>query len=945
MNIRVLVAALLVWSVPILARAQVQPTSPCSTPPPPPAPADVNIFTPEQAAVLGDVVMKHVARAFNLVRDPALDAYAQRIADRMAAIAGSGPVRVELLDVPSVNAFTFAGGRVLVSRKLVAFARSEDELAGVLAHEFGHVAARDTERSFSNRLRRVLNVTAVTDARDIEEKYNRVIDNQARKPVKLGTRNSEEEQERADQFAVWLMARAGYDPQAYADVWDRFNELQANTGNWLSDLFGTTKPEAKRLRVTLRSAAALPANCRGTRPATEAEFAAWQRSVIEASRSHRAESLHGVVREKRLDPPVRSTVSRVRFSQDGRWVLTQDDSNIAVFARDGLVFSFRIDAPDAYVAQFTPDSAAVVFHDASYRVERWSLATRQREWVRDVPVNAACLQTALSPDGQWMTCSTTEFALRVFEVATGAMILEKAFYRVSLTDALQVLLYGAAASAGFFRMEYSPDAHYLVVARGLYSVAVDLTTRRTLGLPGSIRDRIGSSFSFLGNDRIVGSRNDKPADSGIVTFPGGQIVTKLNFGRRSVTAATHGDEYVILRAAGSGVFRVKDSTIVAAGRSHGLDVYDDLLAWERRTGELWLQKVGGTFPLHVAQVPAGLLARLRAADVSDDFGRLAISQASRGVVWDLKTGKAQVGRGFRSAFVDSDGSVYVDVPRENGIPRAVCRVDPETQRRESVVGIEAPNATTAQGDADEPEAAAEARPPATVTALDVEQHGQFLVGFRETAPKSDGRTLVVFDARTGRELWARPMGKSSKGIRAVQPRHHSLILMWAYSSEAARPVVEATPAIEQQFESMKAKKEEVGLLQVLDLATGTVRGHLLVNFGRGSFVPAMVVARGDHVVIGDNQNRTLVYSLASSTLLGRAFGTPLDVAVDANLICVQNTPGEVTIYSSPDMQELDKLVFPSGVAFARFSRDGNRLFVLTRDQTAYTIDLTIPGKG
>lgn len=921
------------WSLPALAQ------SPAGCAPPPPAvSSDANIFTPEQAVVLGDVAMRQTARSFKLVRDPALDAFAQRIADRMAAIAGTGPVRLELLDLPEVNAFTYPGGRILVARKLVAFARSEDEFAGVLAHEFGHIAARDPERTISVFLKRLLNVTSVGDAADIEDKYNQLIDNQRRKPVKISGSNAEETQQRADRFAVWLMARAGYDPQAYVSVWDRVNELKADTGNWLTDLLGSTKPEAKRLRVTLQSAAGLPAACRATRPTTEAEFAAWQRSVVGASRAHQAESLHGVLREKRLDPAVGSTVSRVRFSPDGKWVLAQDDSNITVFAREGLRYAFRIDAPDAFGAQFTPDSTAVVFHDESYRVERWVLETKQREWVRDISMKAGCLQSVLSPDGQWMACSTPELELRVFEVATGAVVLEKSFYRLDLYDALRVLREGERLLSTFFQIQYSPDARYLVAARGMFSVAVDLTTRKTIGLPGAIRDRIGSSFSFLSDDRIVGLRPDKPADSAIVTFPEGQVVTKVNLGRRAVTAPTHGDAYVVVRALGTGVISVKDGAIVAASRARGLDVYDDLIAWEQRTGEIWLQKVGDARPLYVAQVAAGLLGRLRAADISEDFGRLAISQASRGVVWSLATGKTQVVRGFLGALVDADGSAYVDFPAQEKTQRIICRMDPETQRQEPLLAIEAPKPASDEKTPAEPDAAAESRLAVTVTAVDVQQHGAFLVGFKEAA-KKDERALAVFDAKTGRELWSRPMGKATSGVKAVQPRHNSLVLMWNYSSDAARAVVDATPALKKQFESMKAKKEEVGLLQVLDLTTGAVKGHLLVDFGRGSFRPTLAVATGDQVVLGDNENRTLVYSLATSDLLGRAFGTPLDVAVGGDLACVQNTAGEVTLYSLPGMQEVDKLVFPSAAAFARFSRDGRRLFVLTRDQTTYTIEL------
>lgn len=94
---------------------------------------------------------------------------------------------------------------------------------------------------------------------------------------------------------------------------------------------------------------------------------------------------------------------------------------------------------------------------------------------------------------------------------------------------------------------------------------------------------------------------------------------------------------------------------------------------------------------------------------------------------------------------------------------------------------------------------------------------------------------------------------------------------------------------------------------------------------------------GDLVVYNDNRNRTLVYSLGSGTQVGHAFGTPLDVSNDGALVAVQNSAGEMTVHGLPRLERVDGWQFPSEVAFARFSDDGRKLFVLTVDHTAYTL--------
>jgi hypothetical protein len=891
--------------------------------------------------------MRQLAREFKLVRDPSLDRYLQQIADRMAAVAGTGPVRVELLDLPVVNAVTFPGGRILVSRKMIAFARSEDEVAAVLAHELAHVIARDPERTMSARLRQMFNITSVGDAGDIEAKYNQMVDNARRKPVPRDEKQSEEAQQKADALAVWLIARTGYAPQAFADFWNRFQELQANTGSWFSDLFGTTKPEAMRLRVALAAAASFPPACRGERTTTEHQFVEWQRLVREAPRAARPTVLHGVISEKKIDPPLRSTVSRLRFSPDGRWVSAQDDSSVYVFARDGLAFQFRIDAPDAYEAQFTPESSAIVFYDPEYRVERWSLASEERETVHEVAPNQGCLQSALAPDGQTLACATSDWGVRLYDVSTGGVVFEKTFYTLNAVDDAPDLWRMAASgnpNPQFYQMRFSPNARYLVVARRFHSLAVDVEKRQAVSLPGSIRDRIGGAFTFVGSDRIAGLHIYTPQESGIVTFPGGAVVQKLALGRHSLAAPTRGDAYLFLGQVQAplavGLFAVKENKLVGGSRTFGIDVYDDLCVSELRGGQLALQKIGESKALAVAAVPSGPLSRLRAADISPGLDLLAVSQSSRGVVWDLQSGKAISVRGFRGARAEA-GQAYLDFPPEGQAPRAVIRMEPNTQSGQAVVQIEAPRPAGELPPG--PGQAAGASPiSAKVVASEVRQHGGFLVGVKDGRKKDDGRSLAVFDARTGRELWTMALAGRSGGAMTVSPEHHCLIFLFNYAAAAARSIADANPAVVRQFEGLKAKKEDVGLLEVFDLGTGRLRGHVLVDFGRSSFLSNTAVAKGDHLLLGDTANRTLVYSLRSGALLGRAFGQPLDLATGADRVCVQNAAGEVSIYSMPEMQKVDEYSFPSAAVFARFSGDGKRLFVLTQDQTAYTIDLTAP---
>src|SRR2546423_7915126 len=141
-----------------------------------------------------------------------------------------------VVDLPDANAFTSPGGRIYVTRKLIAFAASEDELAGVLAHELGHAASGQLSAEMTRLFRDVLGVNKVGDRRDIFEKYNQLLDNAARKPGagKRGDREEEGNQFEPDPVGIYAMAPASYAPRAFASLWRAMPEPKAKTGGGLS---------------------------------------------------------------------------------------------------------------------------------------------------------------------------------------------------------------------------------------------------------------------------------------------------------------------------------------------------------------------------------------------------------------------------------------------------------------------------------------------------------------------------------------------------------------------------------------------------------------------------------------------------------------------------------------------------------------------------------------
>jgi hypothetical protein len=319
-----------------------------------PVATEPNIFNDEQEGFLGDAVAEHIQKNYHVIEDTAVTGYLAQLGERLTKQLPLNKLRFQffLVDLPDANAFVLPGGRIFVSRKLVGAAQSEDELASVIAHELGHLVAHQSAIETTRSFKEVLGVTEVSDRRDIFNKYNQLIESLNLKPGAFKTRDREKGQLSADQAGMFALVRAGYDPSAMVRFWERITETKGKQGSWISDLFGTTRPEERRLREMTKAAEAVPASCKQPVAGNRVEgFKQWQTAVLSYTGLGRTESLHGVLSKVQLSPPLRSDIIHLRFSPDGKYVLAQDDSGINVLSRDPFKPLFRIKTfDDTYYA-------------------------------------------------------------------------------------------------------------------------------------------------------------------------------------------------------------------------------------------------------------------------------------------------------------------------------------------------------------------------------------------------------------------------------------------------------------------------------------------------------------------------------------------------------------------------------------------------------------------
>lgn len=157
-------------------------------------------------------------------------AYVNRIGQNIAVQSGLSrsprDFTVTLLNSPVNNAFAIPGGYVYVTRQLMALMNDEAELAGVLGHEVGHVAAQHSKKRQSaatrNQILGVLGAvlgSAIGDNGGLLGGLGGLLQNNAMQVAQMATLGFSRGQElEADQLGVQYLKKAGYDPLALSTM-------------------------------------------------------------------------------------------------------------------------------------------------------------------------------------------------------------------------------------------------------------------------------------------------------------------------------------------------------------------------------------------------------------------------------------------------------------------------------------------------------------------------------------------------------------------------------------------------------------------------------------------------------------------------------------------------------------------------------------------------------
>ena len=192
--------------------------------------SELTSMSPEQERAVGKEQHPRILQQFGgTYSDAELQAYVTEIGNKLQAVSELSEEKFTftLLNSDIVNAFALPGGYVYISRGLMALAENEAEIAGVLAHEIGHVTARHSAQRHTRGTGAQIGVAAVSIVAGIFGGSNlakaaQQVSGTVAQGVLAGY--SREQEFQSDELGVRYLTRAGYDPRAMATFLEKLGE-------------------------------------------------------------------------------------------------------------------------------------------------------------------------------------------------------------------------------------------------------------------------------------------------------------------------------------------------------------------------------------------------------------------------------------------------------------------------------------------------------------------------------------------------------------------------------------------------------------------------------------------------------------------------------------------------------------------------------------------------
>jgi hypothetical protein len=710
------------------------------------------------------------------------------------------------------------------------------------------------------------------------------------------------------------------------------------------------------------------------------------------------ERLHGVLSRQRLIPALRSANATLRYSPDGQYLLFQAPSGIFVLSREPLKVLGYIDAPNSYLARFSGDSRSIVMVSLALAYQRRAVRDGQLLESKQLPIPDGCVDAQVSPDAELLACYRPNFSLGVLKLSTEQWIfsdvIQQADPHLTVVPIPLDIHSPFAGPFGFtysadmkplanraiygLPMSFSPDSNTLIAGDSRDAIRVDLATRRKANLPAAIWRHLGGTIAIQNETRVLLISVGNPGEPSMRSLTDGSLLSTPSFRAASAGLATD-SRYALLYDSGiqgARIFDLEGNRQLETPKNIAVDAYSGELALATDKGELLLYHLPEREPFASVLLPLEGLPLLRSAMIAPAFDKLAIAVDGAGALFEIENGQrtSDLPQFSAANFEDPTAAFLLIQSHQRGpTPPPAYSIDrvqaggavfAETKNGEATFAT-GPQATlrldlgTAQTSYAWTGGKDLLRPGGPVLfeysfegnagrGMLMPQAGQSLFSALPGGLPSQGSLsssqvigmpfrLRALDPTTGKEVWSRSF-TSLPPIPFADPQGDRLVLSWKANGAGARGAAKHDAVAKDLLKRAKLTDHD-SFLEALDAQSGKSVGGVLVQAGNGPADFDAIFSCGDAIIFSRDAVRNYVYSMLDGQLKAKLLGIRPSATAKTNLLALETDSRQLTIYDLSTGTKLDNQIFSDPIVYTHFSADGQRLLVLTENQTIFVLDM------